>query len=171
MVLDDQVSIIPTIIYIEECWFFMDNPAFEEKIKDWLKTFRKKVANVVLATQSVDDLAQSKVFASIRDNVPTRILLPNFSAESESLSYLYRTQFELKSEQIKSIKFAIPKQNYFIVQPGIARMIECIFDKETLACLSSDKLSLSTFAHWYNDGNPIDPDWKMKYIKERASLY
>ena len=35
MVLDDQVSIIPTIIYIEECWFFMDNPAFEEKIKDY----------------------------------------------------------------------------------------------------------------------------------------
>ncbi len=170
MVLDSQEKLKPTIIYIEECWFFMDNPAFEDKIKDWLKTFRKKMANVVLATQSVDDLSQSKVFASIRDGIPTRIFLPNFAAESESLSYLYRTQFELSPEQIKAIKFGIPKKNYFITQPGFARMVECVLDKEILACLSSDKLTLSTFDHWYNDGHPIDPDWKMQYIRDRASM-
>lgn len=166
MVLQNQKTPVPTLIYIEECWFFMSDEAFEQKIRDWLKTFRKKVAHVVMATQSVDDLAQSKVFSAIRDNMPTRIFLPNPNATSESLSELYRRQFELTTEQIQLIRNATPKRNYFITQPGAAKMVDCKFSPAIMACIRSDVAAQIAFNHHYNDGNPESPDWKMNYIKE-----
>lgn len=154
---------IPTVIYIEECWFMLDDETFEAKIKDWLKTLPKLLANVVMATQSLDDLANSKVFSAIRDNVPTRIFLPNFNATTESLSHLYRTQFELNDDQIFRIKTAIQKRHYFITQPGIARMVECVLDADTLACLRSDSAAQGIFNRHYQSGNP---GWKEAYLEE-----
>lgn len=166
MVLQNQTVPVPTLIYIEECWFFMSDEGFEQKIRDWLKTFRKKVAHVVMATQSVDDLAQSKVFSAIRDNMPTRIFLPNPNATSESLAELYRRQFELTEEQIHLIRNATPKRNYFITQPGTAKMVDCKFSPTIIACIRSDIAAQIAFNHHYNDGNPESPDWKSNYIDE-----
>jgi len=169
MVLNNQEMPVPTIIYIEECWFFMSNEAFEQKIRDWLKTFRKKVAHVVMATQSVDDLAQSKVFSAIRDNMPTRIFLPNPAATSESLAELYRRQFELTDEQIQMIRNATPKENYFITQPGSAKMVSCRFTPAIMACIRSDTAAQICFNRHYNDGNPAKETWKADYIEEMIS--
>lgn len=166
MVLKNQTTPVPTLIYIEECWFFMSDPDFEQKIRDWLKTFRKKVAHVVMATQSVDDLAESKVFSAIRDNMPTRIFLPNPNATSESLAELYVRQFELTNEQIQLIRNATPKRNYFIVQPGLAKMVECQFTPEIMACIRSDTAAQIAFNHHYNDGKPESENWKINYIEE-----
>lgn len=169
MVLNNQPSPVPTLIYIEECWFFMSNPNFEQKIRDWLKTFRKKVAHVVMATQSVDDLAQSTVFSAIRDNMPTRIFLPNPNATSENLAELYRRQFELTDEQIHLIRNATPKREYFITQPGVAKMVDCRFSPVIMACIRSDSAAMAAFNRHYNDGSPQSEDWKINYIKEMAN--
>lgn len=166
MVLQNQKTPVPTLIYIEECWFFMSDEGFEQKIRDWLKTFRKKVAHVVMATQSVDDLAQSKVFSAIRDNMPTRVFLPNPNATSESLAELYRRQFELTDEQIQLIRNATPKRNYFITQPGTAKMVDCKFSPTIMACIRSDTAAQIAFNRHYNDGNPESRDWKINYIEE-----
>ncbi len=154
---------IPAIIYLEECWFLLDNPAFATKIRDWLKTLAKLNAIVVMATQSLEDLANSSVFASIRDNVPTRIFLPNPNATTESLRNLYSRQFDLNDVQIARIAHAIPKKNYLIVQPGVARMVNVSFPPDILAVMRSDSVAQYVFSRTYVEG---DDSWKNRYLEE-----
>ena len=46
----------PTLIILEEAWLYIAHEVFARKLKDWLKTLRKKNARVVFATQSLADL-------------------------------------------------------------------------------------------------------------------
>lgn len=154
---------VPAIIYLEECWFLLDNPAFSDKIRDWLKTLAKLNAIVVMATQSLEDIANSSVFASIRDNVPTRIFLPNPNATTESLRNLYARQFDLNDVQIVKIARAIPKRQYFVVQPGVARMVNVSFPPDILAVLRSDSVAQYAFSRTYSAD---DDSWKQRYLEE-----
>ncbi len=160
-----QGKVVPTIVYLEECWFLLEDETFAAKIRDMLKTYAKLTANVVMATQSLEDLAAAggKVFSSIRDNIPTRIFLPNPYAGSESLRKLYRSEFELTDDQIDRIRAARPRENYFIVKPGVARMATCAFSKEQVAVLRSDAAALSLFEKHLASQSP---DWKSRYLEE-----
>lgn len=33
----------PSMIVLDECWLFFDNPIFQKKLKDYFKTMRKKL--------------------------------------------------------------------------------------------------------------------------------
>lgn len=158
---------VPTVIYIEECWFLLEDEVFSEKLRDWLKTLRKLCATVVMATQSPEDLAESKIFSTLRDNIPTRIFLPNRNATSDSLSRLYSSQFELNSAQIDDIARAIPKRDYLITQPGASRMVRVNIDKQSLAILRSDAVAMASF-HKHQESNK--QNWIDSYIKEMASV-
>lgn len=154
---------VPALIYLEECWFLLDNPAFADKIRDWLKTLAKLNAIVVMATQSLEDLANSSVFAAIRDNVPTRIFLPNPNANTESLRNLYTRQFDLNDVQVSRIAQAIPKRQYFVVQPGVARMVNVSFPPDILSVMRSDSVAQFVFSRTYVEG---DDSWKQRYLEE-----
>lgn len=154
----------PTLIEIEECWFMLSFPHLADKIRDWLKTFRKKNAFVVMATQSLDDLQKSTIFSSIIDNVPTRIYLPNPNVNA---NYdLYHTTFSLNEAQIERIRSGRPKRNYYITQPGISRMVDVSFPKEILAVMRSNTSAIDTFIKHRSSGGV---DWKSNYIKEMQS--
>jgi type IV secretion system protein VirB4 len=158
-------EIIPTIIYLEECWFLLEDPVFAARIKNWLKTLAKLTAHVVMATQSLEDIVDSgsTVFASIRDNVPTRIFLPNPYAETDSVKALYKKQFELTDDQIKLIRQGISRENYFVVKPGVARMVSCSFTPDQVAVFRSDAVAQSVFDKHYRSGKE---NWKERYLEE-----
>lgn len=64
----------PTVIYIEEAWFMLAYERFAAGIDNWLRTLaKKKNAFLIMATQSLSEVANSKIFASIIDNIPNRI--------------------------------------------------------------------------------------------------
>lgn len=153
----------PTLIYLEEVWFMLKEPKFENKIMDWLKTLRKLNAFLVMATQSLDELARAEIFASIIDNIPNKIFLAN--QEADAHIDLYIKKFSLNPEQVERIKNAIPKRHYYIVTQQLSRMVQVSFNQELLACLRSDSRAQATFKkHYTNRFN--DENWKKNYIKE-----
>lgn len=156
-------GVVPTLIYIEECWFMLENPYFEQKIRDWTKTFAKFAAQLVMATQSLEDLAESKVFSSLRDNIQTRIYLPNSNAMSAQLLPLYADQFGLHEDQIAQIASGTQKRDYFVQQPGVFRKTVMTIDKASLAIVRSDLLAQSVFQR-HLDSNKAD--WKENYREE-----
>lgn len=160
-----QGNPIPTFIYLEECWFLLEDPFFAERIRDWLKTMAKMLCHVVMATQSLEDIVESdsKVFSSMRDNVLTYIFLPNSKAKMDSLSRLYRREFELSDEQIDVIYRATPQAQYFIKKPGVARVVSCRFSPRQLAVLRSDARAQSLFNRHASSGAA---DWVNNYIEE-----
>jgi len=153
----------PTLIELEECWFMFSFPHLEEKIKDWIRTAAKKNAFIVFATQSLDEIARSDIFATIIDNVQTRIYLPNPNVDAHY--NLYREKFGLTHEQIERIRNSRRKKNYYIVKPGMSRMVECVFPDSILAVMRSNKDAIDTFLRHRKSGAE---DWIVKYIEEVA---
>lgn len=162
--LQQKLTGAPTIIYIEEAWFMLADPAFSGRINDWLKTLRKKNAFVVMATQSLEDIASSGIFSTIIDNIPNRIYLPNPNAYAHR--DLYMKKFGLNETQVNDIRNAIPKSNYYIVTPLLSRMVYCRFPPKVLACLRSDTRAQNIFDELEKSG--ID-NWQFKYIEEMSS--
>lgn len=136
-------ELAPTVIYIEESWFMLANPYFRERIRDWLKTLPKRMANLVMATQSLDDLSGSGVMSAISDNIPTRIFLANRNAPAQK--GLYQDQFGLNQGHILRIAHAEPKRQFLIVQPNHSRMIDLNLPLQMIAILRSDQKAQAVF--------------------------
>lgn len=154
-----------TLVYVEEAWFLIEDEQFSSRLRDWLKTFAKLNALVILCTQSIEDLttASPTVFAAIRDNVPTRIFLPNPAAMGEDLRNMYRRQFLLRDDQIARIASAVPKRDYYIVKPEQAQLVRLPLTPRQLAVVRSDILAQQIFEHHYTRKSPT---WAMDYIEE-----
>ncbi len=122
----------PTMLILDEAWLFLAESAFSSKIREWLKTLRKKNAAVVFATQSLADVASSDIAAAIIESCPTRIFLPNPAALEEHSRVLYE-QFGLNTRQIANLQTAIPKREYYYQSPAGNRMFELGLDELALA--------------------------------------
>jgi type IV secretion/conjugal transfer VirB4 family ATPase len=113
----------PTLLILDEAWTFIDNSLFAEKIRDWLKTLRKKNAAVVFATQSVSDVLAKPITAAILESCLTKILLPNPEAKSAVSSAAYR-QIGLTERQIEILSYAVPKRQYYYMSPQGQRLFD-----------------------------------------------
>ncbi|MGE3342311.1 MAG: VirB4 family type IV secretion system protein, partial [Vicinamibacterales bacterium] len=114
----------PTLIYVEEAWYMLANPTFEEKINDWLRTFRKKRAFVVFATQSPDEFTKLRSWAAFVANVPTRIFLPSINDSVAATADIYRQLFNMNDAQLELLANAIPKRDYLLMKPGLTRLVQ-----------------------------------------------
>lgn len=113
----------PTIIVLDECWVFFDNEQFAQKIREWLKVLRKSNASVIFATQSLNDIVSSPIFATVLESCPSRIFLPNTDALEEGISKQYG-MFGLNKRQIQIIASAIKKKQYYYVSPFGSRLFD-----------------------------------------------
>jgi type IV secretion system protein VirB4 len=113
----------PTLIVLDEAWLFLDAAPFAARIREWLKTLRKKGAAVVFATQSLDDVARSPIAAALIENCPTQIFLPNPRALEPGAAELY-ARFGLSRRQRELIAFAAPKRAYYLRQPSGRRLFD-----------------------------------------------
>ena len=103
----------PAMLCIDEAWLALSNPLFAEKIKEWLKVFRKLNCSVILATQELADIVRSAIRDSVLDACPTRILLPNPSAQTETMTPLYANYLNLNNQQIMLIAQSVKKRDYY----------------------------------------------------------
>ncbi|KPV17750.1 conjugal transfer protein TrbE, partial [Variovorax paradoxus] len=55
----------PTLLMLDESWLFLDDPVFAARIRQWLKTLRKKNVSVLFATQSLADIQGSSIAPAI----------------------------------------------------------------------------------------------------------
>src|SRR3546814_10349446 len=65
--LEERFDGRPTLLVLDEAWLFLDNPMFAGRIRDWLKTLRKKNVAVVFATQSLADIAGSSIAPALHE--------------------------------------------------------------------------------------------------------
>ena len=102
----------PAIIVLDECWVFLDNPIFANKIREWLKVLRKNNASVIFATQSLEDIVHSPIFDTVNQSCQSRIFLPDPTAFEEKRYAMYES-FGLNRRQIEIIAKATPKRQYY----------------------------------------------------------
>lgn len=130
--IEKQLDGSPTLIVLDEAWVYLQHEMFKDKIKDWLKTFRKKNAAVILATQSISDVMNSPIRDVILESCPTKILLPNAQAGTESSRQFY-VQLGCNSREITIIQNATPKRQYYFTSPMGRRLVSLGLGPVTLA--------------------------------------
>ncbi len=102
----------PTLLILDEAWLFLDDPVFAARIRQWLKTLRKKNVSVIFATQSLADIKDSAIAPAIIESCASRIFLPNPQAMEPQIRAIYEG-FGLNSRQIEIVATAQPKRDYY----------------------------------------------------------
>ncbi len=102
----------PTLLILDEAWVFLDDPLFAARIREWLKTLRKKNVAVVFATQSLADIERSSIAPALIESCMTRIFLPNDRAFEPQARAVYG-RFGLNDRQIEILSTAAPKRDYY----------------------------------------------------------
>ena len=102
----------PTLLILDEAWTFLDDALFAARIREWLKTLRKKNVAVVFATQSLADIERSTIAPALIESCPTRIFLPNDRALEPQAKAVYE-RFGLNGRQIEILSTAAPKRDYY----------------------------------------------------------
>ncbi|GHH19880.1 transporter [Sphingomonas glacialis] len=103
------------IICIDEFWKALGDDAFRSFAQDGLKTYRKRNAVLVFATQSPADALKSDISHSILEQVATKIMLPNpFGARRD-----YVDGFALSEAEFKLVREDLaPESHKFLVKQG-----------------------------------------------------
>jgi type IV secretion/conjugal transfer VirB4 family ATPase len=136
--LEERFDGRPTLLILDEAWIFLDHPLFAARIREWLKTLRKKNVAVLFATQSLADIADSSIAPAIIESCPQRILLPNDRAIEPQSRAAYE-RFGLNERQIELVARATPKRHYYLQSTRGNRLFELGLGPIALAlCGASD---------------------------------
>lgn len=109
---EERLDGAPTLLILDEAWLFLDDPVFAARIRQWLKTLRKKNVSVIFATQSLADIKDSTIAPAIIESCVNRIFLPNPQATEPQIRSIYES-FGLNARQIEIVAQAQPKRDYY----------------------------------------------------------
>ena len=110
--LEERFDGAPTMLFLSEAWTFLDDPVFAARLRQWLKTLRKKQVSVVFDTQSLADIKESSIAPAVIESCASRIFLPNPQATEPQMRPIYEG-FGLNSRQIEIVANAQPKRDYY----------------------------------------------------------
>ena len=79
---DERLDGSPSMIVIDEGWKALDDDVFVHRLKDWMKTVRKRNGVVGFATQSASDAIESKIAATIIEQSATQLFMSNPKAQA-----------------------------------------------------------------------------------------
>jgi len=104
----------PTVILIDEGWKALDDEVFAARIRDWMKTLRKRNAILGFGTQSARDALDSRIASAIIEQAATQIFMPNPRAQPED----YCTGFGLTQHELELVRALPPQAHGFLVKHG-----------------------------------------------------
>src|SRR5262249_47865384 len=100
----------PTLLILDEAWTFLDDALFAARIREWLKTLRKKNVAVVFATQSLADIERSTIAPTLIESCPTPASLPTDRPLEPQARNVYEPS-ALTARQIKTLSTPSPKRD------------------------------------------------------------
>ena len=151
-VLDDPIARVPLLLYlfhrieqtldgqkamifIDEGWRALDDPAFEGRLREWLKTIRKKNALVGFGTQSAEDVVSTSIGKTIVEQCRTQLFLPNFKASEAG----YCEGFSLTPHELDVVRSMGDSSRCFLIKhdsTSVVARLDLAGEDDILAILS-----------------------------------
>jgi len=117
--IDERLDGQPTMILIDEGWKALDDAVFAARIRDWLKTLRKRNALVGFATQSARDALESRISTALVEQTATMVFMPNSRARPED----YCDGFGLTQHELAVIRSLPAHSRCFLVRQPDASVV------------------------------------------------
>ena len=102
----------PTFIYVDEAWRLLSDKVSADWLYDAIRTFRKRNAGIILATQSLTELANSPYRDLLLESCPGKIFLPNAEAKGQYVRETY-LKLGLSEHEIELVANAQPRRHYY----------------------------------------------------------
>jgi len=134
LVRDKNISSVFKAFFIDEAWVFLRNLSIQKYVIEALKTWRKHNAAMILSTQSVDELRRSEMLDVVLETCATKIFLANPDMDRE----LYRGHFHLNEQEIDLISGLIPKQQFLLKTPDLAKVANLSVDAKSYWLYTND---------------------------------
>ena len=117
--IDERLDGQPTMVLIDEGWKALDDEVFAARIRDWLKTLRKRNGLVGFATQSARDALDSKISTALVEQTATMVFMPNARARAED----YCDGFGLTEHELALIRSLPAHSRCFLVRQPDASVV------------------------------------------------
>ena len=117
--IEERLDGEPTMILIDEGWKALDDEVFAARIRDWLKTLRKRNALVGFATQSARDALESRISAALVEQTATMVFMPNARARAED----YCDGFGLTEHELALIRTLPAHSRCFLIRQPDASVV------------------------------------------------
>src|SRR4029077_2426164 len=157
----------PTLVLLDEAWSYVRHELFRSRLRDWLKTMRRKNGAVIMATQQISDITNSEIADVVLENCPTKILLPNAEAKNPGSREFYQ-RVGLNERELEILQTSVPKQHYYVVSPLGRRLVNLGLGKVALAWVGVNgaeerKLAESVIAHY-------PQSWREEWLRLKGPL-
>ena len=114
------------LMVVDEAWRYLRDPTVLARMVEAAKTWRKRNAALVLATQSVTDLTATPGTTTLLESMPTRLFLanPDFPASGAET-------FGLSADELATIRGLEPKREIFLRRSNAAAVLRLVVDPES----------------------------------------
>ena len=131
---------------LDEAWLFIRNETIRSYVTQAQKTWRKNNAAMLLATQSIKELATSGMLTVVAESCPTKIFLANPDMDAQ----VYREAFGLNDTELGLIGSLIPPGQMLIRKPTGSKKVH---------------LNVDSFSYWMATNNAKDNLLKQEYFE------
>jgi type IV secretion/conjugal transfer VirB4 family ATPase len=135
--IDDPGTAGLKLCVMDEAWRFIRHPSLRAYVEEALKTWRKRNAAMVLATQSVDDFASVDLLQTVVEGCPTKLLLANPSLDRSR----YAELFQLNAIELDLLTTLIPRRQMLLKRPNLAKVLN---------------LNVDPHSYWLYTNTPVD---------------
>ena len=125
------------VCVMDEAWRFIQHPTLRAYVQEGLKTWRKRNAAMILATQTVEDFASADLLRTIVESCPTKLLLANPALDRRH----YAELFQLNEMELDLLAGLIPRQQILLKRPDLAKVLTLAVDPKS---------------YWIYTNTPID---------------
>ena len=136
------------LMVVDEAWRYLKDPAVLSYLAEAAKTWRKKNAALIMATQSAVDVTSTPEAAGLLESMPTKIFLANPNLP-EKVGEIFR----LNPDEMDTIRSLVPKMELYLKRAGLSAIL---------------RLEVDRASYWLYTSNPRDSQRRAEMIAEHG---
>ena len=133
------------LMVVDEAWRYLRDPAVVAYLAESAKTWRKRNAALVMATQSAVDITGTAGAEPLLESMPTKIFLANPDLPSQAGQV-----FRLNEGELELIRELVPKRELYLRRPNSTGVL---------------RLNVDAKSYWLYTSSPPDTERRSEFIK------
>ena len=148
-VVDEKDARTLKLCVMDEAWRFIQNPTLRGYVQEALKTWRKRNAAMVLATQTIDDFASADLLRTVVESCPSRLLLANPALDRSR----YAELFQMNEMELDLLAGLMPRRQILLKRPDVTKVLTLAVDPKS---------------YWIYTNTPVDNDRVAAVFREHG---
>ena len=136
------------LMVVDEAWRYLADPAVLAYLAEAAKTWRKRNAALVLATQSAVDMTGTSGASALLESIPTKLFLANPELPDEAGAL-----FRLNESEVARIRELTPKRELYLRRPDEAAVLRLEVDPES---------------YWLYTSSPLDAERRAEAVAKHG---